>query len=192
MQISTIGAPAPATNIAPSTAAPAVPGASGRTQDPRIEGTPRSAPAAEFSAKHALDYLAMPGVYTVGWGSKSFDEFFVNCHTQEDAAQLAGILERQVGDIRIVLKYGPDRVVWDGTPIASAGLMLRGISAMPGVWFVDQRNINERGGVAVIRTINQSTTDRLDPLIKNRIEFMKDRQGRQRYISLVWRAGIPS
>lgn len=190
MQIAPITATALA--AAPSMSAPSTAPAHVPSANPRIEGTPQTVPAAEFNRKHALDYLAMPGVYTVGWGSRDFNEFYVNTKTEAEAALLAGVLERQVGDIKVVIKHGPDRTPWTGTPDTNMGPALRGIAAMPGVWMIDQRGVHARGGSVSIRTIDQGTIDRLDPLLVDRLYFGRDRKGVDLYVRLNWRAGIPA
>jgi hypothetical protein len=153
---------------------------------------PSPTPAAELYRKRGLDILQLPGAYSLSWGMTTPNELALNVYTEADAAALAMFLEPVIDGVKLVLRYGADRTPFTGQPTGFVNDMLRAIAGLPGVWNIDKRAITINGGYARVQTINQATIDRLNPLVKDRLDFGTTPKGVQRWLALRWVAGIPA
>ena len=157
---------------------------SGAPSAPRFADVPPPTPAAGLYRTRGMDILQLPGAHSLSWG-------MLNVYTEQDAALLAMYLEPVIEGVKLELRYGADRTPYTGTPNGFVNDMLRGIAGLPGVWNIDKRGITINGGRARVQTINQAAIDRLDPLVKDRLDFGVTPKGRQRRVYLAWVPGIP-
>jgi hypothetical protein len=157
----------------------------------RFADVPPPTPAAGLYRSRGMDILQLPGAHSLSWGMTRPDVLELNVYTEQDAALLAMFLEPVIEGVKLELRYGAERTPYTGTPNGYVNDMLRGIAGLPGVWNVDKRGITMGGGRARIQTINQATIDRLNPLVKDRLDFGHTPQGRQRWVYLAWVPGIP-
>ena len=156
------------------------------------EVPPAPYPAAGLYRSRGMDILDLPGMHSLSFSMLRPDVLELNVYTEQDAALLAMYIEPVIDGVKLELHVGVDREPYTGTPSGSVADMLRGIAGLPGVWNVDQRGITMTGGTARVQTINQATIDRLDPLVKDQLDFGK-RPGTniQRWVNVRWVPGIP-
>jgi hypothetical protein len=153
---------------------------------------PSPTPGAALYRARGMDMLQLPGVHSLSWGLTRPNELDMNVYTEADAAALAMFLEPVIDGVKLVLKYGAERTPYAGTPSGFVNDMLRAVAGLPGVWNIDKRAITINGGYARVQTINQATIDRLNPLVKDRLDFGTTPKGMPRWLSLRWVAGIPA
>jgi hypothetical protein len=153
---------------------------------------PPPTPAAGLYRTRGMDMLQLPGMHSISWGMARPDELDLNVYSESDAALLAMVLEPVVDGVKLVLRHGPGRTPYTGPGTGFVNDMLRAIAGLPGVWNVDKRGITMTGGRARVQTIDQATIDRLDPLVRDRLDFGTTPKGMQRWVRLAWVPGIPS
>ena len=135
----------------------------------QIAAVPPPTPGAGMYNKRGMDLLQLPGVRSLSWGMADPDALDVNVTSEQDAAFLKALLEPVVEGVRLIVKL--EGKEWTGTPAAYVSDLLRAVSALPGVWDIDKRGISAIGGRVTIKTINQASIDRLDPLLVDRLDF---------------------
>lgn len=157
------------------------------------EAFPASAagnPASEFSRRYAHTLLTMPGAYSVGWGYPE-NEVWLWMQDEAGAARLKGLIEEQVGQIKLIVGIHSTRQAYDGPGDDNASERARVLAALPGVWDYQHRG-NSVWGQILLKTINQSVVDELDPLIKDMYQWGTTPKGQPRMMRVLWKPGVPA
>lgn len=167
----------------------------------RGDDTPVPVPGREMTAAERLisryrnDFFAIPGVVSITWSPTKTDFVQLNYRTEADRQIGNLFLEDTVNGVRLLGKLSdwtggspaPDPSLWKHQAAIAA------VNALPGVWNSITWSMGwEQNGVAQFHAINQATVDRLDPLVRDRIEGPTRADGSIKYYDVEWRAGVPA
>jgi hypothetical protein len=185
MSMATAVSPHPATRSGFSVVRPGdLPHAKGHTSD--------------VVRKYANDLFALPGALDIAYSKDDPSTIYIDFDAPEHVNVAGATLESEIDHIKVVPQVGSE-----GVRAAAAGPrqahsyissdVLHAVGAMKGVWNVREFSDDfYHDGFVQFQTIDQSTIDRLDPIIKDKLLVGKTPNDEDRYFHFEWVPGVPA
>lgn len=150
-------------------------------------------PAYDAMRKYGKALFSVPGVVALSWkGGEEAKELTLRYRSPMYHAMGNAMLEKSIEGVDLLgtIWRGPEKP--EPLPVVAVGDVVRGVSGVRGVWDYKYAQTSPyQNGRVTFRTIDKATTELLDPIIKNRLDFGETPRGTKRYMNVSWRSGVP-
>ena len=149
-------------------------------------------PAARLGSRYGLDLLRLPGARTYSWSGADLNTLYVNVASRDAAAAAVNVLEPVIDGVNLKVNVidGRTRTPYTGPASQDIRDAAAAVNALPGIWN-HRYNGSRVGGLISFRTVNESSRDHLDPLIRDKFEWGTTPSGRDRFMHVRFLPGVP-
>ena len=155
---------------------------------------PDGRPASDIARRYGNDLLAVPGAFKLSWGTKHPALLNIDFRDAADARIAAWLYATDIDGVQLVVRHDGTPIVPTGHASASeGGRLARAVASMRGVWDMRYAETSQfEDGRVTFRTIDKAATERLDPILRDRVPFgWRPDTGEPRWLRLLWRSGVP-
>ena len=169
--------------------------------DPLPEGLDLTSPAGNVVKRYGPSLFGIPGIVSISWkGGENARDVSLNFRTETSRLTGDAILEPSIEGVHLLRKiYGapkdgpapapPATPEHDPAPVTSD--VVRGVASIKGVWDYKYADTAPwADGHVTFSTINQSTTELLNPNVRNQFAFGNKPDGTPRTMFVHWRDGV--